>query len=53
MAKCHLDMGLMKRHKIYYKEEGGGFSQIRIVVSLVSSSLPMVRPNIKNVLTMH
>jgi len=23
--KCHLDVGLVKRHKIYYKGEGGGF----------------------------
>jgi len=24
-TKCHLDVGLMERHKIYYKGEGGGF----------------------------
>jgi hypothetical protein len=24
-TKCHLDMGLMKRHRVYYKGEGGGF----------------------------
>ncbi len=23
-AKCHLDVGLMERHIIYYKGEGGG-----------------------------
>ncbi len=37
--KCHLDMGLMKRHKVYYKGEGGGFPQ-EAMVSLVSLSLP-------------
>jgi hypothetical protein len=25
-TKCHLDVGLMERHKVYYKGEGGGFS---------------------------
>jgi hypothetical protein len=24
-TKCHLDVGLVERHKIYYKGEGGGF----------------------------
>jgi hypothetical protein len=24
-TKCHLDVGLMERHIIYYKGEGGGF----------------------------
>jgi hypothetical protein len=23
-TKCHLDVGIMKRHKVYYKGEGGG-----------------------------
>jgi len=36
-TKCDLDVGLVKRHKIYYKGEGGGFPQVRPVVSLVSS----------------
>jgi hypothetical protein len=52
-TKCHLDVGLMERHKVYYKGEGGGFPQIRAVVNLVSPSLPMVRPNTKSVSTMH
>jgi len=25
MTKCHLDVGLVERHKVYYKGEGGGF----------------------------
>jgi hypothetical protein len=29
-------------HKVYYRGEGGGFPQIRAVVSLVSPYLPMV-----------
>ncbi len=24
-TKCHLDVGLVERHKIYYKGEGDGF----------------------------
>jgi hypothetical protein len=24
-TKCHLDVGLVERHKVYYKGEGGGF----------------------------
>jgi len=24
-TKCHLDVGLVERHKIYYKGEGGDF----------------------------
>jgi hypothetical protein len=39
-TKCHLDVSLMAMHKIYYKGEGGGFPQVRAMVSLVSSSCP-------------
>jgi len=46
-TKCHLDVGLMERHKIYYKGEGDGFPQVRAVVSLVSPSLPVFHPNTK------
>jgi hypothetical protein len=52
-TKCHLDVGLVKRHIIYYKGEGGGFPQVWAVVNLVSSSLPMVRLNTKSVQIMH
>jgi len=34
--KNHLDVGFMKRHKVYYKGEGGGFPQVRAMVSLVN-----------------
>ncbi len=33
-TKCHLDVGLVERHKVYYKEEGGAFPQVRAVMSL-------------------
>jgi hypothetical protein len=55
-TKCHLGAGLVARHIIYYKGEGGAFSQVWAVVSLVSLvnlSLPMAHPNIKSVLAMH
>jgi hypothetical protein len=52
-TKCHLDVGLMEKHKVYYKGEGGGFPQVWAVVSLVNPSLPMVRLSTKNALTMH
>jgi hypothetical protein len=32
------------RHRMYYKGEGGGFPRIRVVVSFVSSCLPVVCP---------
>ncbi len=28
MTKCHMDVGFVERHKIYYKGEGGGFPQV-------------------------
>jgi hypothetical protein len=37
-TKCHLDVGLVERHKVYYKGEGGGFPQVRAMVSLVNPS---------------
>jgi hypothetical protein len=51
--KCHLDVDLVERHKVYYKGEGGGFPQVRAMASLVSPSLPMVRFNTKSAQTMH
>jgi hypothetical protein len=53
VTKCHLDVGLMERHRVYYKGEGGSFPQIQAVVSLVSPSLPMVHPSTKSAPTMH
>jgi hypothetical protein len=51
--KCHLDVGLMERHKLYYKGEDGGFPQVRAVMNLVSPSLPMACLNTKSVSIMH
>jgi hypothetical protein len=39
--------------KKYYKGEGGGFPEVRVVMSLVSPCLPMARSCTKNVPTMH
>jgi hypothetical protein len=52
-TKCHLDVGLVERFKVYYKREGDGFPQVLAVVSLVSPSLPLARPSTKSVSTMH
>ncbi len=34
----------MAKHIVYYKGEGGGFPQVRAVVSFVSPWLPVARP---------
>jgi hypothetical protein len=52
-TKCHLDVGLVESYKIYHKGEGGGFPQVRAVMSLVSLSLPVVCPSTKSVPAMH
>jgi len=52
-TKSHLDVGLVERHRVYYKGEGGDFPQVQAVLSLVSPSLPMVRPNTKNAQIKH
>jgi hypothetical protein len=41
-TKSHLDVGLVERHIVYYKGEGGDFPQVWAVVSLVNPSLPVV-----------
>jgi hypothetical protein len=43
----------MAKHKVNYKGEGGGFPQVRAVVNLVSSCLPVARPCTKSAPTMH
>jgi hypothetical protein len=52
-TKSRLDVGLVKRHRVYYKGEGGGFPQVPAMVNLVSLSLPVVHLSTKNVPTMH
>jgi hypothetical protein len=39
-TKCHLDVTPVKKCRIYYKGEGGGFPQVQVVVSLVCPSCP-------------
>jgi hypothetical protein len=39
-TKSHLDLGPVERCRIYYKGEGGGFPQVRAVVSLVCPCCP-------------
>jgi hypothetical protein len=51
--KSHLDVGLVERHIVYYKGEGGGFPQVWVVVSLVSLSLLVARLSTKSASTMH
>jgi hypothetical protein len=52
-TKNHLNVAPVESHKIYYNGEGGGFPQVRAVVSLVNPSLPMARPRTKSVSIMH
>jgi hypothetical protein len=43
-TKWHLGVGLMAKHKVYYKGEGGGSPQVRAMVSLVSPWLSVACP---------
>jgi hypothetical protein len=52
-TKNHLDVGLVEKHRVYYKGEGGGFPQVWAMVSLVSLSLPIICPSTKSVQIMH
>ncbi len=52
-TKWHLGVGLVAKHKEYYKGEGGGFPQVPAVASLMSPCLPVVHPCTKNVLVTH
>jgi hypothetical protein len=51
--KWHLGATLMARHRKYYKGEGGGFPQVRAVVSFVNLCMPMVHSHTKSVPIMH
>jgi hypothetical protein len=46
-TKSHSDVGAAERRREYYMGEGGGFPQIRAVVSLVSPESPVACPSIK------
>jgi hypothetical protein len=52
-TKCHLDVGLVEWHKIYYKGEGVSFPQVRAVVNFVSLKFSIARLSTKNAQTMH
>jgi len=54
-TKCHLDVGLVERHRVYYKGEGGGFPQVQVVVSLVSLSCSwfVLTPKVLQLCTNH
>jgi len=53
--KSHLDVGSVASHRVYYKEEGGGFPQVRAVVSLVCSCCPwlILAPKVFQLCTNH
>ncbi len=46
-TKNHLDVASIERRREYYMGEGGGFPQVQVVVSLVSSKLPVACPSTK------
>jgi hypothetical protein len=49
--KGHLDGGLAERRREYYMGEGGGFSRVRAVVSLVSPKSHVACPSTKGFAT--
>jgi hypothetical protein len=53
--KSHLDVGPVESHKVYYKGEGGGFPQVRAVVSLVCPCCPwlVLAPKVLQLCTNH
>jgi len=53
--KNHLDVGPVERSRIYYKGEGGGFPQVRAVVSLVCPCCPwfVLAPRVLQLCTNH
>jgi hypothetical protein len=48
-TKSHLDVAPVESYRVYYIGEGGGFLQVRAVVSLVSPKSPVVHPSTKGV----
>jgi len=51
----HLDVGSVESHRVYYKGEGGGFPQVRAVVSLVCPCCPwlVLAPRVFQLCTNH
>jgi hypothetical protein len=54
-TKSHLDVAPVERCRVYYKGEGGGFPQIRAVVSLVCPCCPwlILAPKVLELHTNH
>jgi hypothetical protein len=54
-TKSHLDVGPVKRCRVYYKGEGGGFPQVRVVVSLMCLCCPwfVLAPKVLQLCTNH
>ncbi len=54
-TKSHLDVAPMESCKVYYKGEGGGFPQVRPMVSLVCLSCPWfaLTPKVLQLCTNH
>jgi hypothetical protein len=54
-TKSHLDVAPVERHKVYYKGEGGGFPQVRAVMSLVCPCCPwlVLAPKVLQLCTNH
>ncbi len=50
VTKSHSDVGAVERRKVYYMGEGGGFPQVRVVVSQMSPELPVACPSTKGAL---
>jgi hypothetical protein len=46
-TKSHSDVTPVGRCRVYYMGEGGGFPQVRAVVSLVNPKSPVARPSTK------
>ncbi len=53
--KSHLDVGPVESHRVYYKGEGGGFPQVRAMVSLVCPCCPwlVLAPKVLQLCTNH
>jgi hypothetical protein len=54
-TKSHLDASPVESHRVYYKGEGGGFPQVRAVVSLVCRCCPwlILAPKVLQLCTNH
>ncbi len=52
-TKCHLDVGFVERHKVYFKGEDGGFPQVWAVVNLVNPNLFVIHLSTKSLQIMH